>query len=87
MGEYFNSAHIRGFLPFWKYLFQFFFAEHVVDEFWKTNPRLALQETPLPRSFGAFCHYYGFSVHYDGISVHYEGIIGHYDGITMQYRV
>ncbi len=75
-----SIAHILGFFRHFKnILFQFFF-EHVVDEFWKTNPRLVLQETPPPRSLGP-------SVHYDRISVHYEGIMGHYDGITMQYHV
>ncbi len=26
-----------------------------MDEFWKTNPKLVPQETPPPRSLGAFC--------------------------------
>ncbi len=50
-------THILGFFaPFQKYPFLiFFFFEHVVDEFWKTNSRLVLQETPSPRSLEAFC--------------------------------
>ncbi len=49
-----SKAHISAviFSPFWKYLFQFSFFERVVDEFWKTNPRLVLQETLPPRSLG-----------------------------------
>ncbi len=87
MGEYFNSAHIRGFSAIFKvyfsFFFFFFFFESVVDEFWKTNPRLVLQENPPPRSLGPSVHYDGIFVHYDGIFVYYEGIIGHYDEITM----
>ncbi len=88
LGVNISIAHILGFFsPFWKYPFVIFFFEHVVDEFWKTNPRLVLQETPPPRSLGSSVHYDGIFIHCDGISVHYEGIIGHYDGITMQYHV
>ncbi len=51
-----SIAQILGvFSPFWKYPFSIFFLEHVVDEFWKTNPRLVLQETPPHRSLEAFC--------------------------------
>ncbi len=52
-----SIAHILGFFHhFLSILFQFFFFfKHVVDEFWKTNPRLVLQETPPPRSLEVFC--------------------------------
>ncbi len=78
-----SIAHILGFFAIFKVSFFNFFFEHVVEEFWKTNPRLVLQETPPPRSLEPSVHYDGIFVHYDGISVHYEGIIGQYDGITM----
>ncbi len=88
MGEYFSSAHIRFFPPFSKYPFSIFFIfEYVVDEFWKTNPRLVFQETPPSRSLGPYVHYDGIFVHYEWISVHYERIIGHHDGITTQYCI
>ncbi len=50
-----SIVHILGFFcHFQSILFHFFFFfEHVVDEFWKKNPRLVLQETP--RSLGVFC--------------------------------
>ncbi len=52
-----STVHILGFFSaiFKASFFNFFFFEHVVDEFLKTNPRLVLQETPTPRSLEAFC--------------------------------
>ncbi len=55
MGEYFNSTHIRFFFAILKVSFSIFFFEHVVDEFWKTNPRLVFQKTPRPSELGGFC--------------------------------
>ncbi len=51
-----SIAHILGnfFRHFESIFFNLFF-EHVEDEFWKTNPRLVLQETPPHTTLGAFC--------------------------------